>query len=248
MSREAVGPASVLGLIPARGGSKGVKDKNIVPVGGRPLISYTIEAARKSRLLGDCIVSTDSRAIAEISKEWGGKVPFLRPAALATDEAGSIDVALHALDTYDPDGKYEYLFLLQPTSPFRNEEDIDRSIELAYTHRAASVVSFTCEESRHPYYMYFVKSWPGAGERQRVVPAFDYKVGTPRQEFPAAAYRNGAVYLALVSYMREARSFVSGDLVPYFMPAERSLNIDGELDVKYAEFLISSGSRSQPSL
>jgi CMP-N-acetylneuraminic acid synthetase len=235
----------VLGLITARGGSKGVKDKNIIHVGGKPLIYYTIEAARRSALLDDCILSTDSRKIAEISAGFGAKVPFIRPAEFATDAARSVDAALHALDAYDPEGRFDYLLLLQPTSPFRTGEDIDKCIELAAEHDADSVITFCDAGSHHPYYTYFVEERAEGGP-PKVIQAFDYEVGTPRQEFPPAAYRNGAVYLVRVSHLKKARSFVTDDIVPYFMPVDRSVSINYESDVKYIEFLMSSGQLSPP--
>src|ERR1700743_3832228 len=111
-----------LALIPARGGSKGVPRKNIVPVAGKPLLAWTIEAARNSTRLDRIILSTDDEEIASVAREFGVEVPFMRPAELAKDSSGSLEVALHALDwaAREPGGEPEYLLILQPTSPLRS--------------------------------------------------------------------------------------------------------------------------------
>ncbi|MFC1498517.1 cytidylyltransferase domain-containing protein [Verrucomicrobiota bacterium] len=228
----------ILGLIPARGGSKGIKKKNIVPLAGKPLIFYTIKAAQGSSLLTDCIVSTDDKEIADAAVGYGMKVPFLRPPELSGDEARVQDVAFHTLKEYC-NGAFDYLLLLQPTAPFRTSEDIDESIRLADQHNACSVVSFTHVETYHPYYMYRLEKSGSPGLPSRVSQAFDYEVGMPRQQFPSMVYRNGAIYLTKTSYLREKESFVSENVVPYIMPPQRSVNIDTIEDMQYAEFLIS---------
>ena len=233
-----------IGLIPARGGSKGIKNKNIVPLAGKPLIQYTIEAATQSKLLSDCIVSTDDQAIADAAKRCGTKTPFLRPAELATDDARSQDVALHALDAYDPDNSFEYVCLLQPTSPLRIAADIDECIRLAEEHDADSVLSFTNTDTYHPYQTYFIDADGSGGNRPSARQAFDYELGVPRQEFPPAVYRNGAIFLTRIAYLRKHRSFIAKDVVPYIMPANRSVNIDVKEDLRYAEFLLSETSSS----
>lgn len=233
---------SVLGLIPARGGSKGVKKKNIAPLGGKPLIEYTIDAANKSTLLSDCIVSTDDDAIADVARSLGAKVPFMRPAGLAGDKARAQDAALHALEQYDPEGQFEYLLLLQPTAPFRTGQDIDTAIRMAQECRADSLVSFAEAETYHPYYMYYVQ--PSEGGPVHVKQACDYEVGTPRQDFPKAVYRNGALYLTRINYLKAHHSFVSDDVVAYIMPPERSVNIDTPEDLDYAEYLLSKKASS----
>ena len=231
----------VLGLIPARGGSKGIRNKNIVPLAGRPLIAWTVAAARSSSLLDDCIVSTDSEEIAAAAVGEGGSAPFLRPPELAADDSTAQQVVTHALDTYDPDGRFDYVMLLQPTSPLRTAGDIDGTIDLARRHDAASVVSFTYEETHHPYYMYFVEEADSPVGPPRMKQIFEDRVGTPRQEFPAAAYRNGAVYLTRTEYFRREDSLVSEDVIPWFMPSSRAINIDTPEDLLLAEFLLSRG-------
>lgn len=226
----------VLGLIPARGGSKGVKGKNIASLGGKPLIQYTIEAVNESECLSDCIVSTDSDSIADVARSLGASVPFMRPSELAGDRSRAQDAALHAIEQYDPEGNFDYVLLLQPTAPFRTGEDIDKAIRMAEDHAVTSLVSFAEAETHHPYYMYYVDS--AVGDIVRVKPACQYEVGTPRQEFPRAVYRNGAIYLTRIDYLKASYSFVSEDVVAYIMPPERSVNIDTQEDLAYAEFLL----------
>ncbi len=229
----------VLGLIPARGGSKSILKKNIIKIGGKPLVHYSIEAALASSLLTDFIVSTDCNEIAAACKEAGANVPFLRPKKLATDNARVQNTALHALDALDPDNRYDYLMLLQPTAPFRTADDIDNAIRMAVQYDADCVVSFMYIETYHPYYMYFVETPRNDNAAPCVKQAFDYEVGMPKQEFPKAAYRNGAIYLVKTSYFKSKHSFVSSDMVPYFMPMSRSVNIDDKNDLAWAEFLLS---------
>ena len=120
----------ILALIPARGGSKGIKDKNIIELCGKPLIAYSIDAAKNSKYIDDILVSTDSEKIAEVAKKYGARVPFLRPYELATDTSTTLDVVLHAIDYVNKEEKkYDTLILLQPTAPLRKTEDIDSAIE-----------------------------------------------------------------------------------------------------------------------
>lgn len=227
---------SVLGLIPARGGSKGLPGKNIAPLAGIPLIAHTIRAAKASRLLSDVVVSTDSETIAEVCRGEGLKVPWLRPAEIAGDATRMQDVARHALEQHPDGDRFDYLLLLQPTAPLRTAEDIDAAIQLAVRYRPDSVISVVFESLHHPYYMYRYE--PGEDEgRPAITPFVGYEPGLPRQEFPPCVYRNGAIYLVRRDYFLKANTFASPDAVPYVMPAERSANIDGADDLAYAEFL-----------
>lgn len=237
-SRDHHPDLSVLGIIPARGGSKGVPHKNVAPLGGMPLIAHTIRAARASRLLDDVVLSTDSQEIAAVAREYGLQVPWLRPAELAGDRARVQDAVLHLLDRYPAVGKMDYLLLLQPTAPFRKAEDIDNAICLAASYDADSVVSFAREESHHPYYMYRYEA-EHDDEPARVYPFAEYEPGLPRQEFPPCVYRNGAIYLVRRTYFLDHNSFISDACVPYLMPPDRSVNVDSPDDLAYAEFLLS---------
>lgn len=205
------------------------------------MIQWTIDAARQSELLDDFIVSTDDPEIADACRDLGANVPFLRPAELATDTATSQDTALHALATYKGEKAFDYLLLLQPTTPFRSSSDIDASISLAAQYSSTSVVSFTEIDTYHPYYMYFAEEPESSGSPPSVKQAFEYEVGTPRQAFPRALYRNGAIYLVRTDHLVKAHSFVCANVTPYLMPLERSINIDGKADLVYAEFLLAHG-------
>jgi N-acylneuraminate cytidylyltransferase len=225
--------SGVLGIIPARGGSKGVPGKNIRPLGGKPLLVWTLEAARAATAVDKIVCSTDSPEIAAIAEAHGLQVPFLRPAELAGDRSKVQDAVIDVLDRLDlhPD----YLLLLQPTTPFRSSADIDRAVELAREHDATSVVSFSRVETHHPYYMYHYGESPLS-----VKPLFTYPPGTPRQEFPPIVYRNGAIYLVKTEWFLEHHAFVSPDVLPMLMPPEHSINVDTEEDFSLAEYTLSS--------
>ena len=248
MSAEPAPPAarpSVLGLIPARGGSKGFPGKNIAPLAGVPLIAHTVRAALGSRLLDEVIVSTDSEAIADACRAAGLAVPWLRPADLAGDRTKMQEVALHALAAHPRGDRFDYLLLLQPTAPLRTPGDIDAAIELAARFGADSVTSFTPVETHHPYYMYRYE--PGSGGRPgRVDPFVEYEPGLPRQAFPRCVYRNGAIYLVRRTYLLAHRAFVAPGGIPYLMPPERSANIDTAEDLALAEFLLARRGGAAP--
>lgn len=226
--------AKVAALIPARGGSKSIPRKNIVPVGGKPLIAWTIEAALGSKLLDRVYVSTDDEEIATVARQHGAEVPFLRPAELASDEAGSLGVALHALDWMSAHGgEPDYLLLLQPTSPLRTTEDIDATIRLAEGRKARAVLG-VCEASPHPWLARqispegFLSDFFALEEKP-----------TRRQDYPPAYMVNGAIYLNRATSLRSARTFQPPDTLAYVMPQERSLDIDSPLELRLVDLLLS---------
>ena len=148
----------ILALIPARGGSKGIKNKNIIDLAGRPLISYSIITSLKSKYIDDTVVSTDSMEIADVAKKCGAEVPFMRPEKLASDEAKTIDVALHAVDVLEAQGRrYDALILLQPTQPLRAVEDVDKAIELFFKCVECGLVSVS-QVADHPLLIRMVDS------------------------------------------------------------------------------------------
>jgi len=218
----------ILSVIPARGGSKGVPRKNIKPIGDKPLIAWAIEAALRSQLLDAVVVSTDDEEIAAVARSWGALVPFMRPPELAKDDTPGIDPVLHTLERL-PD--FDGVILLQPTSPLRTTEDIDACIELAENLRAPSAVSVTKSE-KHPFWMYRV------GADQRLDPFVDAPVVSQRQDLPRVYALNGALYYARTDWLRRHRSFVSAETVAYVMPPERSIDLDTQLDWKFAELLL----------
>jgi len=226
---------NILGLIPSRGGSKGLPRKNIKPLLGKPLIAWTIEQALTSKYLDSVVVSTDDEEIAEISKKYGADVPFMRPKELAEDNAKGIDVVLHAMDWVkenDTRKQYDLLMLLQPTSPLRISEDIDKAIELLFLKEAKAIVS-VCEVDHHPL-------WANILPEDGCMKNFIRKeiMNKNRQELPIFYRLNGAIYLSYCNYIKERKSFFGKDTFAYIMPKSRSVDIDDEIDFKLVEILI----------
>lgn len=217
---------SVLALVPARGGSKGIPGKNIIPLGGKPLIAWTIEAARAVAAIDRLIVSTDDEAIASVARGCGCEVPFLRPPELAQDSTAGIDVVLHALDELE---HFDIVVLLQPTSPFRTSAHIDEAIKLLLEQHAPSIVS-VAQSAKPPEWLYYTD------ENGRLEPML--KGGedlSRRQDSKPVFYLNGAIYVARTEWLREQGSFVGDDTVAYVMPAESSIDIDEPWDLQLAE-------------
>ena len=223
-----IGEKRVLAIIPARGGSKGVPRKNIRDVAGKPLIAWTIDAAKKSRYVDRVVVSTDDPEIAEVATRYGGEVPFLRPAELARDDTPGIAPVLHAVEAVTP--AYEIVVLLQPTSPLRSAADIDSAIRTMVDGGAQACVSVV-EPDKSPYWMY---SRDCAG---RMKPLLEGEYAC-RQEIPAVYALNGAVYVAERRWLVEKRGFMGEETLAYVMPKERSVDIDTELDLFIANQLL----------
>ena len=221
----------ILGFIPARGGSKTVPRKNLRPVGGLPLIRYTIEAAKRSQCLTDVVVSTDDQEIAAVAEEQGVRI-IMRPAELAGDTAPMIAAVRHVLSVLEPRGKrYEAVVVLQPTAPLRTAEDIDAAVGLLETTGADSVVSVYQVGDHHPARMYRLLE-------DRLVPYEAEPAGSLRQSLPAVYHRNGAIYACRRHVIDEESSLIGRDLRGYVMPRERSVNIDDEYDVLVADLLL----------
>ncbi len=227
---------TILGLIPARGGSKSLPRKNIRPLLGRPLIAWTIEQTLASKYLDRVLVSTDDEEIAEISKKYGTEVPFMRPKELATDEVKGIDVVLHAINWMDKNGNpYDLIMVVQPTSPLRTSEDIDRAIGLLFFKKAQAVVS-VAETKHHPYWS---NTLPKDGCMKNFVRS--EIMNKNRQELPVFYRLNGAIYLAYWDYLKEQKSFLGKETFAYLMSPERSVDVDSEMDFRFTEFLIKEG-------
>lgn len=211
----------VLALIPARGGSKGLHRKNILQAAKWPLIAWTITAAHNSVVIDKLILSSEDDEIIHIAREWGCEAPFKRPNTLAEDGAKSVDVALHALKELPG---YEYLILLQPTSPLRLSRDIDAAFALMIKHGATSCVS-VCEANQSPYLMYDVE------DNDRIFGLLAPPKGAHRrQDLPPVYVLNGAIYITQVDEFLISKSFINDDTVAYKMSAERSIDIDSSLD------------------
>ncbi|MFK7825076.1 MAG: acylneuraminate cytidylyltransferase family protein [Oligoflexales bacterium] len=226
---------NILGVIPARGGSKGIPDKNIYPLCGKPLIAYTIESAKKSKLFSDLIVSTDSEQIAEIASKWGIDIPFIRPSQFATDTAHAVDVMKHAL--YEMEGQsgktYEFIAMLQPTTPLKDVEDIDACLKKIIETGCDSVVSLVDVGANHPARMYTVN------KKEQLVSIFDEGVAMkPRQELPPVYIRSGAVYVTKRNILLEHNSLIGKDCRAYIVPQSRSVNIDEYQDIVLAEYYV----------
>lgn len=223
---------TVLAIIPARGGSKGVKRKNIREVAGKPLISWTIEEAKKSRYIDRLVLSSDDLEIIEIAKEWGCEVPFVRPKALAHDHSSGLDPVIHAINEIPG---YDYIVLLQPTSPLRIVDDIDTCIENCIREEADSCVSVT-ESNKSPYWMY---KFDNDG---RISPVIKTEQNiSRRQDLPKAYKLNGAVFVSKCNSINKNLSFITDNTIAYLMPEKRSLDIDTELDIKVLELIINEG-------
>lgn len=223
---------STFALIPARGGSKGIPRKNILRIAGKPLIAWTIEAARAAPGIAAVVVSTEDEEIAAVSRAAGAEVPFMRPATLATDEAPGIDPVLHAIDQLP---HHESVLLLQATSPLRNSADIEGLLALATSSGAPAIVSVR-QPHDHPQWMYRM-------DGQKVLsPLADAPPADRRQDLPPIYALNGAMYFARTGWLRQQRTFVGPGTLGYVMPAERSVDIDTMLDWKIAELLL--GERS----
>ena len=217
---------SVLGLITARGGSKGVPGKNVKLLAGKPLIVWTIEAALTSGRINRLILSTDSDEIADVAKSAGCEVPFIRPPALATDTATSNDVIRHALETID--SADHRVVLLQPTSPLREAQDINGCLDAQAASDGPFAVS-VCVADPPPEYIFRV----GAG--QRLSPVVARPKASRRQDLPMTYTLNGAVYVFERTWFLTTGELNITEAVPYEMPAERSIDIDIEMDFKFAE-------------
>lgn len=224
---------TILALIPARGGSRGLPGKNMRPFCGKPLIAWSIEQALASNYIDKVIVSTDSAKIALIARRYGAEVPFMRPKALATDSAKSIDVIMHALnwlEKYD-NQKYDLLMLLQPTSPLRTTGDINEALKLFAGKKAEAVVSI-CEAEHNPLW---ANTLP---KNMRMKGFLNHRIiNKNRQELPEFYRLNGAIYLAYPEYLKRRKSFFGDSTYAYIMPKENSVDIDNELDFKLAELL-----------
>ncbi len=230
-----IGAEKVLAVITARGGSKGVPRKNLRQVAGKPLIAWTIEAARASRYLDKVVLSSEDDEIMRVAAEWGCEVPFARPANLAQDDTPGIDPVLDALARLPG---YGLVVLLQPTSPLRSADDIDRAIELCVERHAPACVSVT-PATDSPYWMFTM-------DNAKLQPLLGSSaLPERRQVLPQAYSLNGAVYVARPPWLLETKSFLAEGTVAYVMPAERSVDVDEELDLKLVEILLAEKGQGQ---
>ncbi|WJW76841.1 acylneuraminate cytidylyltransferase family protein [Thiohalobacter sp. IOR34] len=225
----------MLAVIPARGGSKGIPRKNIRPLAGRPLIEWTIMAGRDSGLIDRLILSSDDQEIAGIAAEAGCEIPFLRPPELARDDTPTISTVLHLLDALED--KYDYVVVLQPTSPLRTAEDIDACITRCHETGAPGCVSISVT-GKHPMWTFDLD---GEG---RIRPLFD-SIPDRRQDLPTAYTPNGAVYVARTDQLARHGTFYMPDTQGHVMPHERSWDIDHEIDFLICNLLMEQAMRTE---
>lgn len=228
----------VLGIIPARAGSKRVAGKNIRPLAEKPLIQYTIDAAKKAGCLIDTIVTTDSEEIAELTNKIGGKAPFLRPSEFAADKAGDRSVIKHAIEWYEQNvTSIDAICYLRPTAPFRTAETITQVVEHFCEIGADSVRSVTRVEGvHHPYWMYKRDS---NGTVESAVPGVSIEEYFQSQLLPPVFRLNGVVDVILKDAVLDTSSPLYGENMEIFELEESvSVDIDTEDDFKYCEWLI----------
>jgi len=221
-----------LAIIPARSGSKGLPDKNIKELNGKPLMAYSIEAALNSNLFDEVMVSTDSEKYAEIAKKHGASVPFLRSEELASDKAGSWDVVKEVLNRYKEMGKeFDTICLLQPTSPLRDTEDIKGAYNL-YNEKATVAVISVCEMEHSPL-------WSNTLPADKSLASFIRpEANKPRQEVETYYRPNGAIYIVKTEEIYKGYDFYKEGSFAYTMPLGKSVDIDTLEDFEFAEFIL----------
>jgi CMP-N,N'-diacetyllegionaminic acid synthase len=223
----------MLAIIPARGGSKGLPGKNVRPLGGKPLIAYTIEAALASSSISRVVVSTDCEKIAEVSRRCGADVPFLRPLELAQDNSLAIDAYIYTIEKLKIESQasdFANFVVLQPTSPLRTSADIESSITVFKDRNADAVIA--CREAPHPvqWYKYIdsnsvLRHYSANSERLK-----------NRQEEPVTYLPNGSVYVLNYAALVSTRTYYTDKTFAYVMPAARSVDIDTIEDFEFAEY------------
>ena len=222
----------VLCTICARGGSKGLPRKNILPMAGKPLIAHSIEQAKKAHFIDRVIVSTDDEEIAEISLAYGAEVPFMRPEAFATDNATKLPALQHALKWVNMEGDFpDFVIDLQPTSPLRTQEDLRACYEMIQEDKVDAV--FTGYKSHaNPYFNMLEVDSLGYASLSK---SGDFPT---RQSSPPVYIMNGSIYAWTASFLMTCQKVVSGRIKVYEMPENRSTDIDTELDFQIAEYLL----------
>ena len=225
----------ILAIIPARGGSKGIKNKNIVNLNGKPLIGWTIEFAKKIPLIDKLIVSTDSKNIAEIAAKYMVNVPFVRPKYISKDNSSSVDVVMHAIEWYEKKNIYfDIVLLLEPTSPLREASDIEKALSLLVsTKNASSIVGVSQVQSTHPDFVYeknqkhFIKPYSNPNP-----------VVIRRQEIKKLYFLEGSLYASYVSALKNRMTFYHDNTIGYEVSKLKSLEIDDMDDLKIVDAIL----------
>lgn len=226
-----IGNRKVLALIPARGGSKGIKDKNIIDVEGRPLIAYSIEAAAASQYIDRIIVTTDSEKIKIISEKWGAEVPFLRPAEYAADNSTTLAAVLHAIRKLQSEGEtFDILVLLQPTSPLRTKEDIDGALE-KFIRIGCEALAGISPVADSPVLIRRLN------ENGRMEKLLQISSTVRRQDMPKYYRINGSIYINNIDEVDENTSF-NDNPIPYVMDVEHAVDVDDLKDLEVVKYYL----------
>ncbi|MBI2205304.1 MAG: acylneuraminate cytidylyltransferase family protein [Candidatus Rokubacteria bacterium] len=228
--------ANVLGVVVARGGSKGLARKNVLQLGGKPLVAHTVAAALGARRLGRTIVSSDDPEILAAARAAGGVAPFVRPRELAGDRSSTVDVGLHALDWLEKHERYagDVLVLLPATAPLRTAQHIDDAVARLLDDDTIDAVVAVTEAEYPPWWMFVID-----GDRLRWLFAEGARADH-RQELPRAFRPNGSIYAIRVSVLRRDRTYYPPSTAPYLMPRDSSVNVDSADDLRLAEWLLAA--------
>tara|TARA_Y100000816_G_C26106918_1_gene588581 strand:- start:2822 stop:3532 length:711 start_codon:yes stop_codon:yes gene_type:complete len=228
---------NILAVTLARAGSKGIKNKNIVKVNGKPLIYYTIREAKKSKYITDYIVSTDSKKIANVARKYGAEVPFIRPKKLSLDKAKAVDADLHALRWCEKNKKkkYDFFIELMATNPMKTSLDIDNVIKILIKKKADSVIGVTKLEDHHPLRIKKIVN----GKLKDFNKLLKEIPETHRQQLkPDAFIRNGSIYAAKRNMIVKKKRYGSKNSIPYIMSSMNSINIDEKKDLELFKILL----------
>jgi len=229
----------IIAVITARGGSKGLPGKNIIDLGGKPLLAYTVLAGIESELIDTVMVTTDDKKIKKVAKEWGAEVPFLRPGELSNDKSHTPDAVEHAVSFYEDQLNkfYDIIVTLQPTSPFRNGDQIDKAINKFLDDSTLDSLISVKEQDYPPWWMFKINN-------NRLHPYFHYEDGInvfnlERQQFPKVYRPNGAIYVTWRKYLLENNAIVNPENNGYFIMSENdSIDIDNFSDLYAARYEI----------
>ena len=222
----------ILAVIPARGGSKGIPSKNIFNVGGQPLIKYTIDCAKNSKYLDRAVISTDSLEIKRVAEEYGGDVPFMRPAELALDTSKTIDCIVHVVNSLKEMGEeYDYVMIIQNTVPLRKGWHVDESIEKIVDSNERSLVSVT-EVEQHPILM---RTLSEDGTLKNLLPMSSTM---RRQDFPKFYKVDGAIAIQKIDEEFNLNTSINDGKLAYIMESKYSIDIDNYIDIKVIEYYL----------
>ena len=232
------GKTNCLAIIPARGGSKGLPRKNIKPFLGKPLVAWTIEQAKNSKYVDKVVVSTEDKEIAEISRKYGAEVPFLRPEELARDDSPTIDAIIHALNWFEKRGEYfDMVVLLEPTSPLRDVEDIDKCVEILINNtKAEAIVGVAKLESTHPEFNVVINE---GGFIRKTDGTTNFKV-LRRKDLKDIYFFEGSIYISEVGALKQKRTFYHESTLAYVVPKYKSLEVDELCDFICIEALMNA--------